>query len=95
MGAAHTFDERLTAFTSWATHDRDTGWTSARGRVRLERATKSPLRAELSDSQRTMREAMTAVVEAQRNEFDIFSPLPSNLWHRRWSASGSASAFSA
>lgn len=76
--AARTFDERLAAFTSWAEKMiGDTGWTLLEVEFGLSARQNRRLRAELSDSQRTMREAVTAVVEAQRAEFGIESALPS------------------
>jgi AcrR family transcriptional regulator len=78
--AAHTFDERLAAFTAWAERMiGDTGWTLLEVEFGLSARQNRRLRAELSDSQRTMREAVTAVVEAQRMEFDIESTLPSSV----------------
>ncbi|MEO7111882.1 MAG: TetR/AcrR family transcriptional regulator [Polyangiaceae bacterium] len=78
--AAHTFDERLAAFTAWAERMiGDTGWTLLEVEFGLSARQNRRLRAELSDSQRTMREAVTAVVEAQRVEFDIESTLPSSV----------------
>jgi len=53
------------------------------------------LRAELSDSQRNDARGDDRVVEAQRNEFDIFSPLPSNLVASALVSLGIGLAFSA
>ncbi len=78
--AAHTFDERLAAFASWAERMiGDTGWTLLEVEFGLSARQNRRLRAELSDSQRTMREAVAAVVEAQRREFDIHSTLPGGV----------------
>lgn len=78
--SAATFDERLAAFTAWAERMiGDTGWTLLEVEFGLSARQNRRLRAELSDSQRTMREAVTGVVEAQRLEFDIESALPSNV----------------
>jgi AcrR family transcriptional regulator len=78
--AAQTFEDRLAAFTAWAERMiGDTGWTLLEVEFGLSARQNRRLRAQLSDSQRTMREAVTAVVEAQRTEFDIESSLPSNV----------------
>jgi AcrR family transcriptional regulator len=78
--AAQTFEERMKAFTTWAEKMiGDTGWTLLEVEFGLSARQNRRLRAELSDSQRTMREAVTAVVEAQRNEFGIESTMPSHV----------------